>query len=595
MRQPHGEPGSHSSHIIRRFSLSGSSPWAGLIIILIVYAGLSLYQINLPGLHYDEAFEAVPALQLLLGQPTTAFRGSGVMLGGQLFPLMTQDYIGAINTYLAIPFIAIFGATPAALRVMSIVVGAITIWLTYLLSYWLTGEHRVGLVAALLLAVDPTFIFWNRQGIFVTAVTATIGLAAAVSWLRRWQTGTIGWSVAGAFFFGLGLYAKFLFIWLIAALIGAVVLLNLARFRSLTTAVLNLLRHGQVEIALVGLAFIAGCWPLLLYNLQTGGTWLNISQNALTSYYGVNNLAFGSNLLERMHQFGTLLSSSQLWYLGRIIANPLPLIIFGSVLSGVVLAAIFATQKDIAVSNNWPTSSRLPRPQPVKVGLFPFVVIGLTVFFSIGTVSALWLTHFAILAPWPALAITLGGWYIYHTLRLGNGAPVKLSALAWLGLALLVATNLLTVARYHQALTESGGLSSHSDAIYDLSEWLAQHATGEVVAMDWGLAAPVTYLTHGQVTPTEIFGYSWDANTDLTIQLEKFIVQPDSLYLWRAPTEIIFDRSQEFKALYRPRLLVEHIEAAFYERSGRPILGVTRLVACGTPDIILPEPPDHCP
>ena len=45
-----------------------------LIIILIVYAILSLYQLDLPGLHYDEAFEAVPALQLLLDQPVSTFR-----------------------------------------------------------------------------------------------------------------------------------------------------------------------------------------------------------------------------------------------------------------------------------------------------------------------------------------------------------------------------------------------------------------------------------------------------------------------------------------------------------------------------------------
>ena len=574
---------------------SGRGPWYGLIIILIIYAGLSLYQINLPGLHYDEAFEAVPALQLLLGQATTTFRGNGLSLGSQLFPLMTQDYIGAINTYLAIPFIATLGATPAALRVMSILIGATTIWLAFLLSYWLTGEHKVGLVAAVLLAVDPTFIFWNRQGIFVTAITATIGLAATVSWLRRWQTGTIGWSVAGAFFFGLGLYAKFLFIWLIAALIGAVLLLNLARLRPLISAGRNWLRHGRVEIVLIGLGFFAGCWPLVIYNLQTGGTWLNISENAQTSYYGVNNLAFGSNLLERIHQFGTLLSSSQFWYLGRIITNPLPLIFFGLVLIGVVVITILATRNHIRVSCNVPTQSSIwLRPHPFKVGLFPFLVIGLTILFSIGTVSALWLTHFAILTPWPALAMALGGWYIYHTLRLGGYEASKLSTVVWLAIVLLVSTNLLTVGRYHQALTASGGLSSHSDAIYDLSGWLAQHATGDVVAMDWGLAAPITYLTRGQVTPTEIFGYGWESNTELTSRLEKFIAEPGSLYLWRAPAEIIFDRSQEFKSLYRPRQLVESIEAAFYERSGRPVLGVTRLVACGTADIITPEPPDHC-
>ncbi|MFC1976552.1 hypothetical protein ACFLXQ_09150, partial [Chloroflexota bacterium] len=74
--------------------------------ILIIYFILSLYQLNLPGLHYDEAFEAVPALQLLNNQPVTTFRNHGLVLVGHTFPLMTQDYIGALNTYLAIPFMA---------------------------------------------------------------------------------------------------------------------------------------------------------------------------------------------------------------------------------------------------------------------------------------------------------------------------------------------------------------------------------------------------------------------------------------------------------------------------------------------------------
>jgi 4-amino-4-deoxy-L-arabinose transferase-like glycosyltransferase len=208
---------------------------------------LSFYQIDLPGLHYDEAFEAVPALQLWRGQPVATFRHSGLTLNGRTFPLMTQDYIGAINTYAALPFIAILGPTPVAPRSMSMLVGAITLALTYLLTYQLSGSRRAGLSAALLLAVDPTFIFWNRQGIFVTAITATIGLAATWCWLRRWQGGSALWTVAGAFLFGLGIYTKLLFLWLIAALVGAIILINLPRLikrRQANSLVTFRLRHA---------------------------------------------------------------------------------------------------------------------------------------------------------------------------------------------------------------------------------------------------------------------------------------------------------------------------------------------------------------
>jgi 4-amino-4-deoxy-L-arabinose transferase-like glycosyltransferase len=579
--------------------------WLLLAGILIIYTALSLYQINLPGLHYDEAFEAIPALQLLQNRTVVTFRNNGLILGGQTFPLMTQDYIGAINTYLAIPFIAILGATPAALRVMSILVGAITLWLAYVLSSQLTGNRGVGLATVLLLAVEPTFIFWNRQGIFVTAVTATIGLAATLCWLRQFQGGSMRWAVAGAFLFGLGLYAKLLFGWLILALAGSVILLNFSQFVHSTRHLFRgTLRLPFKEIFTGLFAFLLGCWPLIVYNLQTGGTFLNITEHAGTSYYGINNLAFGPNLVERLKQFIVMLNGGQLWYLGNIWSPPLPSLVFGVVL---VLVA-FITTRRILFS---PTFGR----SPAKIALFPFLVIMLVILASIGTVSALWPTHFALLMPWPAIAVVTGGWFIFSRTHHASRIPDLSKAegevegthhashithhvsrfILWTGLCLLVGVNLFTTIRYHTALTESGGLGSHSDAIYDLSAWLDTHANGPVAAMDWGLAAPVTYLTAGRVVPLEVFGYAWTTDAELTVRLKGLIDQPATLYLWRTPEEIVFDRSDEFKALYRPLKLEEHIEAAFYERSGRPILGVTRLVACGTPGIISPEPAEHCP
>ena len=100
--------------------------------------------------------------------------------------------------------------------------------------------------------------------------------------------------------------------------------------------------------------------------------------------------------------------------------------------------------------------------------------------------------------------------------------------------------------------------------------------------MDWGISAPVTFLTLGAVTPVEAFGYDWETDADFTARLERFINQPASLYLWRAPDEVIFNRGGEFRRLYEPLGLEEDILEAFYERSGRPVLGVTLLVPEGT-------------
>ncbi|HXW01176.1 MAG TPA: glycosyltransferase family 39 protein, partial [Anaerolineae bacterium] len=513
-RMANGEhPTSHIPHPTSRFTPHasvrslplGRLTWLYLLGgIVLLYAALSLYQVNLPGLHYDEAFEAVPALQLWQRQPVTAFRNSGLTLGGQTFPLMTQDYIGAINTYAAIPFIAMLGPAPAALRVMSILLGAITLGLTYLLTGQLSGSRRAGLMAALLLAVDPTFIFWNRQGIFVTAVTAAIGLAATLCWLRRWQGGSAVWTLAGAFLFGLGIYAKLLFVWLIIALIGAVVLINLPDLIRRSTSqprfsnpegIINSAKFGPAEILGALLAFLAGCWPLLVYNIQTGGTFLSLSQNAATSYYGVNNLALGPNLLERLKQFTILLNGSHLWYLGQAVSNPIPVLIFGALALVILIKA--------AWQPTFTSEHQLNHFTPLQKVLFPFLVIALVTLASIGTVSALWITHFAILMPWPAIAVAVGVWFVgrgpeasnkvagsnkYHALRTSAQPPLgthhasvrSLSLgrlMVTIGLSLLIVTNFINVIRYHLALTESGGLSGHSDAIYDLSAWLAGHAT----------------------------------------------------------------------------------------------------------------------
>jgi hypothetical protein len=218
--------------------------------------------------------------------------------------------------------------------------------------------------------------------------------------------------------------------------------------------------------------------------------------------------------------------------------------------------------------------------------LFPFVVIGGVILASCATVSALWVTHFAILSPWPSLAIAAAAdlFVRYTGLRLAKRRANLALVLALVTISTSWLADLVTDVRYHRAMAISGGLGAHSDAVEDLAGWLAagERREAPVAAMDWGIAAPVAFLTLGEVTPIETFGYDWETDADFAARLERFIDDPDSIYLWRAPDEIIFDRSGDFSRLYEPRGLEEDILQAFYERSGRPVLGATRLVPKGT-------------
>ena len=76
---------------------------------LLLFFSLAGYQLQLPGLHNDEAQEAgLQAWQLAAGTSIEAFRNTG--LGARRFPLMVQDYIGAGFVYLAAPFAWLLGS-----------------------------------------------------------------------------------------------------------------------------------------------------------------------------------------------------------------------------------------------------------------------------------------------------------------------------------------------------------------------------------------------------------------------------------------------------------------------------------------------------
>ena len=71
----------------------------------------------------------------------------------------------------------------------------------------------------MLLAVNPAFIFWSRQGIFVTNLTALIFMASLLTGLRWWELRRPRDLWLTAFLWGLGIYAKLLFVWAIGAML----------------------------------------------------------------------------------------------------------------------------------------------------------------------------------------------------------------------------------------------------------------------------------------------------------------------------------------------------------------------------------------
>ncbi len=511
-----------------------------LLVAVLLYLALTLAQLSLPGLHYDEAKEAgINAMEMLQRQDVHAFRSAGLQIGPLFLPLMVQDYIGALNVYLALPLLAVFGVTVPALRLVGVLYGIATIAMAWALGNDLSAVARqapgatnsggdgerdaqfreqtpgwTGAIAALLLAASPAFVFWSRQGIFVTNVVVTLAVATAwagLCWLRTGRTRALYLMAVLA---GLGLWAKLLFVWVLGALVAvALVGWLLSRWGRIDFGLQVLerpARHKLRTLLIASALFLAALSPLLLFNLQTAGTFRSVFGNLGQSYYGVQNAAFLDNLSERLGQIATLLRGDFLWYLGGPFANSWALWLAAVILGLALVGALMEMR-----------AGRTRTMLPVLLLALLFVL--LLVVQSSFTVSGLFITHYAIIQPFVVLLVALAadcGWQIARGRwpAAGASAPGRTSAgrrSIWAvlmvslvaALSLWFAADLYTTIRYHRALADSGGHVTHSDAIDRLAGWLDERKVKQPVALDWGIDAPVRFLTENRVEPLEIFGY----------------------------------------------------------------------------------------
>ena len=528
-----------SQRLLRRSALHDA---ALLALPLLVYLLLAGYQLRLPGLHNDEAQEAgLQAWQLASGAPVDAFRNSG--LGPRQFPLMVQDYIGAGFVYLAAPFAWLLGPGTLSVRVPALVVGGAILLATYgcLASI---ADNRTALVGVALLAVQPSFVFWTRQGVLVASLSilcAALVLWAASSWGRNggWQRAALLGLTAG-----FGLYAKLLFVWVLFGMMLAGLLLNAPLVLQPARSFWPRRPHWQEAAGLLA-GFAAGCAPLIIYNLLSGGTLLSLQSNTAVSYYGVDNSALVSNLATRFAQLRAVVGGrDHLSYLGGTLTNPL------WDLALLLSAVLIGFQPE-----------RGPRAM-LLVMLFGFIA---TVF----TVSGLFPHHLALFTPiWISIvALGLGRLLWRHD---------ALSVVAGLILVPLFLRDVQMDFGYHRLLTRSGGRAAHSDAIERLAATLTELNPPAVAAMDWGFSPQVRLLTADRIHPQEIFGYEWDSNAEFAQRLRPLLQATGTLFVFHV-NDAVFDRRPAFEALAKSMGYGWSRVQLVRRRDGNPIYEILRV------------------
>lgn len=595
-----------------------------LIATISLFLFLASYQLGLPGLHYDEAKEAgVNAIELLHRAPVTAFRSATVSVMGLDLPLMVQDYIGALNVYLALPFLAATGIGVPNLRLLALTLAVLgMLALERSVSEWIALCCRrqvptapiapAALVCLTLLAAAPSFVFWQRQGIFVTNTTFPFTFACIWQGLRWLRLGENRALILSAFCGGLAIYAKLLAIWVVLPFGGLCMIWWLRRrakgaLRDDSGVYMrrhtgNLERGRKVWVfafrpiglpLFAALAFAIPLIPLIVFNMKTGGTLSSIFQNLGSSYYGVDNAAIWKNVMVRWQQLLQTLRGDHFWYLGALEGNALS-----------PLAAL-----------GLPAAALLRRESRRVVG--PLLLLLAAAFgASLFTVSDLFVTHYALLHPL-AIAVAAAGLHElwrWRDSRVGSGVDPKgfsgcdgpqrrshfgkrfwdglraakagqfsvsrpgtgtvLQAFLALLLCAVVLLDLRATIGYHRALTRSGGLIDHSDASYRLATDLRYGGMGAPIVLDWGIEAPVRFLSEGNVRPIEIFGYSslQEPDTGFTDRLAPFLENFDNVYLLRAPGNEVFQgRRAAFERMVDERNGRLEREEIYTQLDGTPL------------------------
>jgi 4-amino-4-deoxy-L-arabinose transferase-like glycosyltransferase len=147
-----------------------------LILILLLATIFRLYQLDQypAGLNADEAAIGYNAYSLI---------ETGKDEHGTRWPLVFQsfnDFKPPLYFYLVIPFVKFLGLTTLAVRLPSAILGITTVYLIYLLARDLFSNRKIGLLAALMLAIMPWHIHFSRGG--WEANVATFFLALSI-WL----------------------------------------------------------------------------------------------------------------------------------------------------------------------------------------------------------------------------------------------------------------------------------------------------------------------------------------------------------------------------------------------------------------------------
>lgn len=170
-------------------------------IIILFSAVLRFWSISIypPALYTDEAGQGYNAYSLLV---------TGLDEHGALLPMSLRsfgDWKPPVQTYLSIPFMFFFGLSEETTRLPSILLGILSIAVSYFVARELKLSTKVSLLAAFFLALSPWAIHQSRSAMLVL-VAFYFFLLGSLFLLKGTRK---KWYILSALFFGISIYSYY--------------------------------------------------------------------------------------------------------------------------------------------------------------------------------------------------------------------------------------------------------------------------------------------------------------------------------------------------------------------------------------------------